>query len=526
MSVLTESIERSQAVANTAFAGAMRLKQSGFLDEQMTPGLAGGMDFGMEQIKSRRQYGLFRGWLYSAVNALAMEAAGQPVAAGRLSGSVAGRRTKPSDVKNYHLKKMTKTARGRASAGELEVLTDHPLLDALERPNPFQHRWQFVYSFVANLNLTGWAYIVGSTDKEGRTEFYSLPTTWVHPEHADGSFGKFRISNPKRPEQKGELLDRSQVAFAHLPNPSDPLSALAPVTSQLSSIRVDDHIQTSQERFFENGVFPSVVITVGKEPLSNGSGGTRPRLSPPQWRQIVGAINRRWRGVKNYGHPAVIDGMIESITRMSATQNEMGWEKSENKVRDRILSAFCVPPYVLGAQVPGSYAAAYVTKELFCDRVNTFLDMLGSVMSNFVAAEGSDKLLVWWEKCVPQDRALRSRELTEARRCGDITRNEHRAELGFPPAEAGEAERSTLLDTVGGMNGAAQFFNSMRQGAMTPDAVARLMSLFFRIPLEEARTIVGGSDAQTLAAATGELRTALTMLRPKALADAIVEDAK
>ena len=65
----------------------------------------------------------------------------------------------------------------------MEVLEDHPLLDVLERPNPIQYRWQFVYSFVANLNLTGRAYVVRDEGEDGRTEFYCPPTTWVKPNH-------------------------------------------------------------------------------------------------------------------------------------------------------------------------------------------------------------------------------------------------------------------------------------------------------------------------------------------------------
>ena len=54
---------------------------------------------------------------------------------------------------------------------ELEIIKDHPLVDALERPNPIQCRWQFVYSFFANLDLTGWSYIVVDKDEDRQTCF-------------------------------------------------------------------------------------------------------------------------------------------------------------------------------------------------------------------------------------------------------------------------------------------------------------------------------------------------------------------
>jgi hypothetical protein len=90
-------------------------------------------------------------------------------------------------------------------------------------------------------------------------------------------------------------------------------------------------------------------------------------------------------GVANYGEPAIVDGMIESVTRLSATQNEMGWEKSEDKIRTRILSAFGVHPYILGEPVGvGGYAQVVNIEKRFYKRVNTFLDMLSTVVTNFV----------------------------------------------------------------------------------------------------------------------------------------------
>ena len=90
-------------------------------------------------------------------------------------------------------------------------------------------------------------------------------------------------------------------------------------------------------------------------------------------------------GVANYGNPAIIDGMVERIDRLSATQNEMGWDKSEVKVRQRILGAFGTHPFILGEPVGvGGHAQAFVIERQFCMGVNTYLNMLSGVMTSFV----------------------------------------------------------------------------------------------------------------------------------------------
>ena len=273
MSTLIKALQSSRAFGASVTDNALQLKQAGMLAEVMTPPV-GGFNQWRDQTKGRRQYGLFRGWLYSAINALALEAAGQPVMMGRMKGAGLSKgRRRPSRIKQFELRKMTKTAFTKAAKTELEIVEDDPILDALEQPNPMQSRNQFAYTFIANLCLTGWGYIVANEIKSGEhkggLELYSLPTTWIRPDHKKGLFSHFYVIDPSKPassQMDQKPLDRSQVAFVHLPNPSDPRSALAPATSQIQSIRIDDHIQTSQERFFENGIFPSVIITIGKRP--------------------------------------------------------------------------------------------------------------------------------------------------------------------------------------------------------------------------------------------------------------------
>ena len=536
MNALQKSFDNSRAFALTVHNDAMRLKDAGALSIVPSGSLGQLSDFRSERA-DRERYGLFRGWLYSAINALAMKAASQPVNVARLLGAEPrdDERSRPSTTKYWHQRKMTQGIITKTAREEFELLLSHPLIDLLDRPNPIQSRWQFVYSFVANLNLTGWSFIVFDETEEGNPEMYSLPTTWVKVDHTDGPFSGFRIVNPKNPtaSQDAPPLTRENVAFAYLPNPADPLAALPPVQTQSNAVRIDDHIQTSQERFFENGIFPSVVVTVGKNPTGTSGEGFRPRLSGAQKRQLKGAIQKEMGSVHNYGMPAIIDGMIESITRLSATQNEMGWEKSEEKVKTRILSAFSVHPFILGEPMNvGGYSQATVIKEVFCDRVNTFLDMLSVITTNRIAPKvsDSDRLVVWWEKCEPVDPQLRSLNLRQARNNGDISKNEIRAELGFSPIEEDEGARGKLLDTVGGMTGAVQIFNAMGQGVLPRESAALLLTIFFQIPIEQANQITGVGMASvpqaidTLQTAIGELKKPVSIDFNSAKFDKMIAD--
>jgi phage portal protein BeeE len=472
-----------------------------------------------DQAANRQRYSLFRGHIYSAVNAIAMEAAGQPVHVGKRKKKE--KEKKPKDKKDYsHRSKMTIALRAKAARSEMEVIDDHDLLDNLEYPNPIQTKWQFVYSFVANLSLTGWAFIVGGKKNEekgkgGGYEWYSVPTTWVHPDHSQGAFSRYKIYNPKDAAgaQKEKWILGNQVKFAYLPNPSDPMAGLAPAAAQAAAIRIDEYIQSSQTVFFENGVFPSVIVTVGQNPHPDlgTAGGSRPRLSAPQRRQVYAAIKKVSSGIANYGNPAIVDGLIEKIERLSATQNEMGWEKSEKAVRSRILSAFGVHPFILGEEMAGSYAQAYIVQDRFFKKVNTFLDLLSVVMSGFIG-EGeliteSEDLMVWWEACKATDPSMEKATWESARKNEDVSQNEFRAWMGLPPDD--DDEEAIINASV--VPHVAKIAADATAGTITPEqALALLTGL--GLPEDVAKEIAGegppepppGADPALMGAVPGQ----------------------
>jgi len=458
LSALDKSLSTARAFSHTAHSVSLQMKQAGSLSSQIaSDGFSGMGQFSnyAEKRTQNRNYGQFRGWLYSAINAIASEGAGQSARVGRLleqggvsdsSDSAEERRAVFNSSKDYSdflRSKMSKgainsttVATNKSSRMGVELVTSGEIIDLLERPNSIQNRWQFTYSFIVNLCLTGWSYIITDT-VNGRKEMYSIPTTWVTPNHDGGPFSSFTIANPKKPGEQGTKLPREAVAFAHLPDPSDPLSAMAPATAQAISVRIDDYIQTSQEAFFNNGIFPSVLVTVGKMPLGE-TGGVRPRLSGNQRRQVHAAIRKAMGSIQNYGNPGILDGLIERIDRLSATQNEMGWEKSEKTTRLRILSSFAVHPFILGEEMAGSYAQAYTVLERFCNRVNTYLDLLGLVLTNFFAQDQElleKDRIVWWEPCEPKDPEQVRRWWDTAARQNWVSQNEFRTKLGLPPDE-------------------------------------------------------------------------------------------
>jgi len=493
MNALTTAMERANAKASTVHAQAVRLKAAGALGSAMEVSPTSG---GVNTRQSRIRYGQFHGWLYSAVNMVASNGASQPVKIGRLVGAEA---TKIDAVpyrsaKFYSMRKIPNSIRSKVEGRRWELIEDHPLLDLLERPNPIQSRWEFAYSFIANLCLTGWSFIVWSKGQNNKFEIYSLPTDWVKPLHKNGPFSSFLIGHPSASEGQKVEVGADKVAMARMPSPADLFGAMSPADSQQPAIRVDDQIQASQELFFENGVFPSVIVQIGKDPHPEVTGGIRPRLTAPQRRQVISAIKSTMGGVANYGNPAIVDGLIESIEKLSMTQNELGWEKSELTVRSRILSTFGVNPFMLGENTPvGGYAQAREIKQLFYNIVNRYLDMLSCVMSKLVepVQDKRGRIYIWWEPLFAVDPMIESLNLRYARKLGDISPDEFRCELGLPPKEEEAEARPAILDTPGGIQGVSLILGQVSRGEISHDSAVQMLMLFLQVSEEVAEEIVG-----------------------------------
>ena len=496
MSALDNAITRSRSLA-------LSVKAAGPAVE------IGGGDSGFSGMGSsgadRQRYNQFHGHLYSVINVVAREAAGQPICLGKVKGS---KREERQSLVTRKAADSQLPKRLKSAGQEWELILDDPILQKIENPNSFQPRWQFVYSFIANLLLTGRSYIVGGQGEDG-PEFYSLPSSWVTPVHKNGPYAEFKVQDPGAVGGADKaLLTRENVAFAYLPDPSKPLGAMAPSGSQQVAIQIDGKIQGSQLQYFDKGIFPSAIVTVGKDPHPDvPGGGIRPRLTPEQRRQVTAAIQKTMSGVANYGNPAIIDGMIERIDRLSATADEMGWESSEERIRSRILSAFGVHPMLLGEKEVANYATAYKIEERFFEILNSYTDMLSSVLTSFaipILTDSPDNYQLWIEPKRAVDQSLRFTALANARKNGDITKNEYRTEaLGLPIDETVTDEtRSKLLDTVGGMTGFVNISRAVAMGEVPYSGGVQSLMLFFQISQEQAEALLGGERAEVVPVAT------------------------
>jgi phage portal protein BeeE len=361
------------------------------------------------------QYRHNSGWVQVAVSAIARRLAGQPCYVGRVS-TVA----KPG-------RKLSLPGWLKGSGERIEPLSTHPLLAALDDPNPLLVRWSLMFSTVASLELTGAAFWWLSSDPSGKLEIWPLPTHWV--EAADNLRQTWLVRPPNT--AKPFPVAGDDMVFFSLPDPADPFSVSSPLQAQALSVTTDEAIGQAQYRSFRNGIFPSAVITVGRLEGMDGSKGERPILSNPQRRQLVNTLRQFHRGTLNYGEPLILDGMIEDVKPFSWKPAEMDFTASGKQTKSRIMQAFGVNPLICGEIEGANRAQAVVAEETFCQNViNPLAELFSQTVTGWLGQAESGKSLVFWlEPARAHDPEQTLREWELGLRFGAVELNEYRVRV-------------------------------------------------------------------------------------------------
>jgi len=369
----------------------------------------------------------FCGWVYAAVRPIASTIAGQSyrLARERVPGSPAG-----GDLR-----------RAAKAKQEPEILTSHPCLDALRKPNPLMPGWSLLFTTVASLELTGrccWWRVEG----ENGWEFWPLPSSWLQPDHRGGPFSRWLL----RPGGMATAvpLDPEEIIHFFYPDPSDPLACYSPLAAAVRSVYADESLQDSQRAAFDNGILPGLAIVVGdlendgeNENGRNSEVTGRPLLERSQREEIIGAIMKEYGSTLAAGRPIILDRLIHDIKSITNKPREMDFLSSGKSTKARIFQAFGVNPVIAGEVEGINYASSAAARKHFGEFcLNPKIELISEVLTAQVAplfsADG-EKLILSIPFYTPDDREQNRKDYALLAKHQAVNRNELRAGLlGLP----------------------------------------------------------------------------------------------
>jgi phage portal protein BeeE len=414
------------------------------------------------------QYRHYTGWVHSSVRVIAQTISAQPIHVARVATNQTkgkfNRGTKsfdptekvftPSgvfDKKNAMRQMWMKRhlpGRMKSYYETAELIESHPVIDAINNPNPVMPRSSLMFVTSASLELTGKAYWWVEVNQDPETmddkpiNIWYLPAHWCQPVHANGKlFAAWKVI----PDGSGVpfYVPREHMVYFCQPDPSNPFGSFATLQAQARAIVSDEAISEAQRQSFQRGIFPGYAVVIGDLPEDDdGKPQGRPVLNKNQRQQIIQAIKKAYQGAYNADEPIILDRLIQDVKKLTNSPKEMEYQKSGDYTKAKITQSFGVNPIVMGAIQDANRASATAAKDNLYDvAVNPRITLISETLENWFSPMFSlpgEKLILFVEECRAHDVESDRDNVDSLFAQGAITRNESRAVFHMPPMDNGE----------------------------------------------------------------------------------------
>lgn len=318
------------------------------------------------------QYNHNRGYVYAIIRTIAQRIAGQKIIVGRTNGH----HEKRSITQHKAISDLQpRVIKSGFDANDFTILRSHRLIDVLRRPNQIMVGYTLLYVTVSSLDITGksfWWMQKAENTKSGRDEIWPLPASWVEPLHEQGLFSAWRI----RPYCGMDYYDvpGNEIAYYYYPDPSDPMSALAPMMSQARTVTADEYLELAQTRSYQNGINIGMALTVGRLPETAGiTGDARPVLTASQRNELINLIKAQYRGVMNQDEPLILDGLITDAKKITNNPREMDYLNSSTNTKSRMAQGWGVNQISMGQIEGANRASSAVADDHLCFPAGTLV---------------------------------------------------------------------------------------------------------------------------------------------------------
>jgi len=258
-----------------------------------------------------------------------------------------------------------------------QVLSAHPMLDLLRRPNGRETGQGLLEGVYAFLQTAGNAYLDAALDGATVTGLHALRPDrvkvvtggdgWpVAYSYTAGGISR-RLGLDTRPVPR--------VLHLKLFQPLDDHYGLAPLEAAQTSLDTHNAASRWNRALLENAARPSGALV-----YSSGA-----NLTEDQYQRLKDELETAFTGALNAGRPMVLEGGLDWRS-MSLSPQEMDFLDAKNTAAREIALAFGVPPMLLGLPGDNTYANyAEANRALWRQTIIPLVGMVAGALSQWLA---------------------------------------------------------------------------------------------------------------------------------------------
>lgn len=304
------------------------------------------------------------------------------------------------------------------------VLTEHPLLALLRRPNPRQDGVALMESAFSYLQIAGNAYLDAAiVDGEVKGLYGLRPDRMAVIAGKDGWPTGYAYTAGGRTQRL--MLDSQPVArVLHLKlfDPLDDHYGQAPLAAAQGSLETHNAATAWNRALLENAARPSGAL------VYNAAAGN---LTEDQYQRLKGELEEGFAGAINAGRPMVLEGGLD-WKPIALSPAEMDFLQAKNAAAREIALAFGVPPMLLGIPGDNTYANyAEASRELWRQTIIPLVEAVVGALGHWLSpAFGGVELVADFDG-VEALAADRARDWERVGNANFLTDDEKRELLGF-----------------------------------------------------------------------------------------------
>lgn len=340
------------------------------------------------------------------------------------------------DIGSARLRLYKKTGQGPE---DWEELTNHPMLDLLDRPNAMQPRFELFELWSMHEDLAGNAYWLldgVKSDRDVPTAIYPLNPSTVKPliGSIPGSPDMI-VGYELNVDGKRRLLKAHEVLHFRKPNPANGFVGLGPTEAAVETIDSENWMREWNRRFFQNAAIPSAILETND-------------TSPVTIQQLRESFEDRHAGIERSHKVVVLPAGVKYADK-GFGQKDMDFSELRRLTRDEILAFYGVPGVVLGLGLGETINRAsaetleYVyMKHTVAPKLRRFVTFL----NEFFVTRFGDDLVLEFDDPVPENVEM-TIKLDQAALGNEafMTPNEVRAKNGLPPVDGGDVLMSSSM---------------------------------------------------------------------------------
>lgn len=332
---------------------------------------------------------------------------------------------------------------------EYVPVKSHPLLDLLDRFNPFMATGDAMYITQSHVELAGDAFYLLDGDNIERgtniRNIFILAPDKITVEPGDTSKGEDLIKqyvfkdtiNGNRVEINYEP---EQIIQIKNPNPQNPLRGKSVVQAAAETIDVDQLAIDSNKKFFKQGFLSNLFLT------------SEQRISKDDMARLETDFRRKFSGSSKHWKVPILSGLKPETVQMS--HKEMQFLEQQEWSRDKIMALFKNTKTSLGITDDVNRANAESSMISWKENViKTKMSRIVDTLNEFLVPRFGDGLILSFKDPVPENREEKIAELEKMItnvKNPVMTVNEARQLLDLEPLEGEE------FDTIPSQQGSVQ----------------------------------------------------------------------